>query len=752
MSKRLVVAFLLVFAFAYFILPGRAFAEPPTGPVLTITKSHTGNFTVGTNGTYTLTVTNAGTDTTAAISVTDTLPTGLTFITGTGTGWSCSASGQMVTCTKASLAGGGSSSQLTLTVSVGVAAVPSITNTASVSGGGTGATGGTSNSDATTVKMTVKSGPAVYISTFTGQQILVVDGAVGTTVAIHTASIANSFTPEDIVVGPDKRIYICDPNQNKIYRVRQDDTGFETIYSQNSNSSLPAFPEGPSFNGSVLYFNTHFFQGEGSNGGVWKITGATGTVPSGGFTPTQVFDRSTAGEGTAFGTAGTTSGKLLAVERSSNQVLRCDPSSCSPTTLIPPSPCGGEEQPPCRLDSPIGIAVRKSDGHIFVANAGSTLQNINHFNSSGVFQETYASFSGNDHPFFLEFDALDRLYVVTADLTGAGGKVWRIDPPGGETNLVFLVALSTSIGGVLSDEAVGLGLAPNAAITQTYTSTVKTNRYNFGTDQVNITFPGVSTTFALTVFREEVPEALLGLQLATNFANIPCFGYDSDPGTCVGYEEGVGPTLDPLPPADFTGPVDYQVFYTPPAGATTGAPVLAHALDNNLQTPVDQYDENELKGFTLATSVGPPDPDGMDGSSSGGLSRHVALNTPLKQTGTTFCPQPPVAMDGLTFGKPQTIAIKFLIAASGGSCAAGPFVTSPMPMSQLWLFNPATSTFITPTASGNSSIPNAFHFDPSSGMSIFNLSTKDLPAPATYIFTITSDSVSAHFSFFLLTP
>src|SRR5712692_7021454 len=71
-----------------------------------------------------------------------------------------------------------------------------------------------------------RSGPAVYISTADGKQILVVDGETGNTVAIH--SEASGFSPEDIIVGPDKRIYICDTANNKIYRVRQDDTQFET--------------------------------------------------------------------------------------------------------------------------------------------------------------------------------------------------------------------------------------------------------------------------------------------------------------------------------------------------------------------------------------------------------------------------------------------------------------------------------------------------------------------------------------------
>src|SRR5690349_16040160 len=73
-------------------------AQPP--PDLTIAKAHVGtSFTQGQSGAYTLTVSNAGPGaTTGTITVTDTLPAGLTFASGTGSGWSCSANGQAVTC------------------------------------------------------------------------------------------------------------------------------------------------------------------------------------------------------------------------------------------------------------------------------------------------------------------------------------------------------------------------------------------------------------------------------------------------------------------------------------------------------------------------------------------------------------------------------------------------------------------------------------------------------------------------------
>jgi uncharacterized repeat protein (TIGR01451 family) len=104
---------------------------------LAITKTHNGNFTVGANGVYTLNVMNSGpSPTSGTITVTDTLPTGLAYISGTGTGWTCVAVGQAVTCTRPSpLVSGASAPSITLTVSVGAAAYPSVTNTATVSSG-----------------------------------------------------------------------------------------------------------------------------------------------------------------------------------------------------------------------------------------------------------------------------------------------------------------------------------------------------------------------------------------------------------------------------------------------------------------------------------------------------------------------------------------------------------------------------------------------------------------------------------------
>ena len=61
---------------------------------LTIAKSHSGNFTQGQTGAqYSIIVTNAGSASTngTTVTVTDTLPTGLTATAISGTGWSLRA-------------------------------------------------------------------------------------------------------------------------------------------------------------------------------------------------------------------------------------------------------------------------------------------------------------------------------------------------------------------------------------------------------------------------------------------------------------------------------------------------------------------------------------------------------------------------------------------------------------------------------------------------------------------------------------
>ena len=106
-------------------------------PDLTIAKSHVDPFTRGTSGTYTVTAANSGNvPTSGTVTVTDTLPAGLTPTGAAGAGWTCPAPvGQVVTCTRADVLAGGSYPPITVTVTVLQGAASPVTNTASVSGG-----------------------------------------------------------------------------------------------------------------------------------------------------------------------------------------------------------------------------------------------------------------------------------------------------------------------------------------------------------------------------------------------------------------------------------------------------------------------------------------------------------------------------------------------------------------------------------------------------------------------------------------
>jgi uncharacterized repeat protein (TIGR01451 family) len=157
-----------------------------TAPSLTISKSHSGNFSEGETGaTYTITVTNissAGT-TNGQVDVTEVPPsTGLTVTNMAGNGWSCTITN--LTCSRTDALGPGASyPTITVTVNVATNAPATVTNEGAVSGGGSAPA---TASDPTTI--TTSSGTAQLTAAIESSSMTFTQGGTG----IYTITIGNS--------------------------------------------------------------------------------------------------------------------------------------------------------------------------------------------------------------------------------------------------------------------------------------------------------------------------------------------------------------------------------------------------------------------------------------------------------------------------------------------------------------------------------------------------------------------------------
>ncbi len=122
----------------------------PGAAVLSVTKTHVGNFTRSQTGaTYTVTVSNlAGAGSTiGAVAVTDTVPSGLTLVSMAGAGWTCTGN----SCSRSdSLAGGYAYPAITVTLNVAPNVASPLANVVNVSGGGSP---GASATDSTVINV-----------------------------------------------------------------------------------------------------------------------------------------------------------------------------------------------------------------------------------------------------------------------------------------------------------------------------------------------------------------------------------------------------------------------------------------------------------------------------------------------------------------------------------------------------------------------------------------------------------------------
>ncbi len=164
-----------------------AFTVEFPSPQLTLTKSGPASATVGAAYSYTILVENSGAvATTATSTVTDMVPAGLTINSAPG----CTVVSPLVTCTVAAGLAAGSSQSFTINVTPTVAAIGTVNNTATASGGGDTACPVVNPCRSNTVPTTIANLPDLSIA----KTASVVSTVVGVAYN-YTITISNSGAP-----------------------------------------------------------------------------------------------------------------------------------------------------------------------------------------------------------------------------------------------------------------------------------------------------------------------------------------------------------------------------------------------------------------------------------------------------------------------------------------------------------------------------------------------------------------------------
>ena len=185
-ASRVVSDAVLLCTFTNAALPNLSVAKSAPSPILA----------VGTNSTYTLTVTNTGPGAATTAQIKDQLPTGMTFVSAAGTNWTCANASGLVTCNYSNATGiarinGISTVNVVVTPTVAIAGT-SVTNYVSVdpTGGAAAPTPGAGCAPAGSC--------ASNVATVTSFVVATPDSVSGVNGATGSASVVNVLTGDTI--------------------------------------------------------------------------------------------------------------------------------------------------------------------------------------------------------------------------------------------------------------------------------------------------------------------------------------------------------------------------------------------------------------------------------------------------------------------------------------------------------------------------------------------------------------------------
>ena len=226
-------------------------------PDLVLSKTHDGNFARGQSArTYSLVVRNGGkAATNAPVTLTDTLPAGLTAAALTGPGWSCDLA--TVTCVRMdTLAPASSYPAVTVTVDVAADAAPLVVNSAAVTGGGETLTSNNTASDSTTILIEPSNLTAIAIST---SQVALNWGAVAGAARYQVLRSSNHGAAATVAF-PITNSFIdvdLEPRTTYVYQVRATDSSNAGPLSNADVATTILFTDDPVISATTIIKAVH---------------------------------------------------------------------------------------------------------------------------------------------------------------------------------------------------------------------------------------------------------------------------------------------------------------------------------------------------------------------------------------------------------------------------------------------------------------------------------------------------------------
>jgi hypothetical protein len=562
-----------------------------------------------------------------------------------------------------------------------------------------------------------QSDPVLFVSSLEGGEIFRVNGATGQTQKIHSSS-GSRF--EDLVIGPDTLLYACDPTNGRIVRMTQTGASVQLVYEATAVGPQ-SFQCGRFTHAGDLLFNTP--------SGVWMISAAQLAALPALANPVQL---TAAGGDGRQGLAVTVNGDVLMADGAGGRVFR----SMHPDFGAIAEIIGG-------LTQPAGLA-RNSLNRAFV----STENGIVKCDLEGSCA-SFATFTGR-RAWHVEFAADDTLYAATAvaleraswpqgNISNANGHIWRITGPGPcpGTNCQLVTALNAKVNGRFLP-AVGLAIGPTCAerIEAGVTNALK--RFNFNSHFFEIQR---ENTFAVDVRVRacQRPPADVTADFAANLPpGVAAHGlpYSGENGWIIEYQ------ADAFSPGTSTkvspGPTSISVgFFLPDAFGVNPRVTRNYSqiLDGASYYPTGPLDA--------------PPGDPISAGRANDFSDFVMADIQLVQEGN-FCGfQPPLSESNTAeFNQGKKIPFKFKLAAPGGNCQNGPYITQAearLSIARIDQFQIIAFTVVGATGSDSAT----FRFETQGQQFGITVDSTGL-APGLYLGTVISDSFLPRSVFFII--